>query len=1259
MAPQVVIATIFLLRLCAPNAAAAGISNTALSPMALPQAGGQLTVSATIAFSASGAASVTAELYANGVDLGYGLWFYRSAGNVWTGSTTIYPNYTSAFNNITAKITAVDNNGSTYTATTSTASVQAFDSVAPTIGSAAASATTVTAASQNITITAKVSETGAGLANVYADLAGQYPTAAYMSRVGTSNVFTGSVYVPANSTANPIILSPSVTAYDYAGNHSSVTLPQITQLASTVNLAQVTAAISGAPVTTVPAAGATLTVGGNASAAYGISQFTCSPYCGTDGAGGTYLDYVSGTQYQGSITLPPNRTAQTRTWTLVFYAAAGAAHSSKSITLTQPPIGITILNPTLSVGGVPATTVVANGGPITVSADIISPAGIGYCFAQVFNRGNIVTQGELNLTTGDTYSATLDLGPNTSVLPANCKVLIFGSNDKQYSTATIPFTQEPDTATVTDVALDTSAVDANGGNVSINATVVYASTANAAVYAEIHRNGFYYQALQLTNAGGNTWTGSFATEPNADGSPAEWTVTAIASLAYASGAWKTSAFSQPSSEAIGTPPTLSNLSVRSLRSVPPAVSFGAAGDTATFTATSTNEDGVAVIAYANGQWRGQLGLTPVGSTNTLTGSLPISANGVGSPLSWTFVFVSYKYGSNTHTMTAVGPYTQAYTPPTLAGVSAAPSAIPATGGAVSFVGKAFSNVGASGLGVAICRDDIWYDYVNLSLPGGNTNGNGPYTGTYTLPGNTTGKTNKWTFEFQTNDNYGNVITSTVVTRSQAFARPTITGISITPTPFAASGSLATATYTAAASDGNASYGNVYMFRNGLYVGPFDNLHQAGGATSGNGTYSGTATIDPNVSGTSQIYTFLLQVFDNNGTGYANEMFGPITQPYSPPAVTGTLTPSILANSGGDLTVNVNATGAGIQGVYAYLYQDGSAVPTPSYSSTLSQAGGATSGPGAYSGTITIPANATGTEHHYTVLVVTTDGGAISTTNLGPVTQGPQLLSVTPTSAVLGTSFPLTVNGSGFDAASVVYWNLIPLTTSFVSSTQLNASVTPAANVPTSPFAPSASVLVINADGTHSPIASVSLSNPTPILTALRPVAPAAGAANASLTVSGSLFVPGAVVKLNGTALKTTFGTSSSLVAVLPVAALTGGGAVTVTNPTPGGGTSGSLSLPALSINAAGFVVQSRSKTLTQVVTITNSSPVALNGPIVLSLQGLSSNATLTNASGYVGPTPYVTLQAGSLAAGASVSVTLTFSDPTLTPITYTPVATHG
>lgn len=86
------------------------------------------------------------------------------------------------------------------------------------------------------------------------------------------------------------------------------------------------------------------------------------------------------------------------------------------------------------------------------------------------------------------------------------------------------------------------------------------------------------------------------------------------------------------------------------------------------------------------------------------------------------------------------------------------------------------------------------------------------------------------------------------------------------------------------------------------------------------------------------------------------------------------------------------------------------------------------------------------------------------------------------------------------------------------------------------------------------------SDAAPGLNTLTPDNTPVDAPGLVLTLSGSNFVPGAVVSFNGAPLQTTFGTPLSLTAVLPAGALTTPGAfpVTVTNPDASGAVSSSL-----------------------------------------------------------------------------------------------------
>jgi predicted extracellular nuclease len=72
------------------------------------------------------------------------------------------------------------------------------------------------------------------------------------------------------------------------------------------------------------------------------------------------------------------------------------------------------------------------------------------------------------------------------------------------------------------------------------------------------------------------------------------------------------------------------------------------------------------------------------------------------------------------------------------------------------------------------------------------------------------------------------------------------------------------------------------------------------------------------------------------------------------------------------------------------------------------------------------------------------------------------------------------------------------------------------------------------------------------------------------------------------------------------------------------------------------------------ITFTNTSGAAFTGPLQFVLQNLPAGVTLDGKSGDFNGAPYLTLPGASLAAGASVTVTTTFTNPNKASILYTP-----
>ncbi len=176
-----------------------------------------------------------------------------------------------------------------------------------------------------------------------------------------------------------------------------------------------------------------------------------------------------------------------------------------------------------------------------------------------------------------------------------------------------------------------------------------------------------------------------------------------------------------------------------------------------------------------------------------------------------------------------------------------------------------------------------------------------------------------------------------------------------------------------------------------------------------------------------------------------------------------------------------------------------------------------------------------------------------------ITPPPSITSVSPNPAIAGSpDFTLTVNGTNFVSGSTVYWNDQPRTTSFVNSTQLQATIL-ASDVMDIGMA-NVVVEVPNFGFTDPVTVNISTGNPIPSITSLNPNTVAAGSGQFTLNVTGAGFVNGSVVRWNGSDRTTVFNSSTSLMAAITAADVQNGGVaqVTVFNPAPGGGTSNTV-----------------------------------------------------------------------------------------------------
>jgi uncharacterized protein (TIGR03437 family) len=161
---------------------------------------------------------------------------------------------------------------------------------------------------------------------------------------------------------------------------------------------------------------------------------------------------------------------------------------------------------------------------------------------------------------------------------------------------------------------------------------------------------------------------------------------------------------------------------------------------------------------------------------------------------------------------------------------------------------------------------------------------------------------------------------------------------------------------------------------------------------------------------------------------------------------------------------------------------------------------------------------------------------------------------------------LQVNGSGFAAGAVVQWNGSALATTFVSSTQLTASV-PHTLYDT----PGTAAITVLSDGATSNTATFAIVL-APLITSTIPTFAVAGSPGFTVTVNGTGFVAGATAQLGGQNLVTTFVSSSQVTAFVPASAISSPGTpfLTVINPDGYNGGLDTFPIYAAGVNITGL-----------------------------------------------------------------------------------------
>ena len=294
-----------------------------------------------------------------------------------------------------------------------------------------------------------------------------------------------------------------------------------------------------------------------------------------------------------------------------------------------------------------------------------------------------------------------------------------------------------------------------------------------------------------------------------------------------------------------------------------------------------------------------------------------------------------------------------------------------------------------------------------------------------------------------------------------------------------------------------------------------------------------------------------------------------------------------------------------------------------------------------------------------VAIVVISGFIVGCSGLKPPTSGgsnpvPTVASLSPSSASVGSaSFTMTVSGTNFTSLSTVKWNGTARPTTLVSSTQLQAQIA-SADIAASGTA-SVTVSTPAPGGGTSNTLTFTIGNPSPTAASMNPSSAVVGGAGFTLTVNGTNFISLSTVNWNGSARPTTFVSSTQLQAQITAADIATSGTVpvTVSTPTPAGGTSSALTFTVgnpsptvASMNPTSAGAGGTSFTLT--VTGTNfipTSTVQWNGSArsTTFVSSTSLQAAITAADISAVSTASVTVLNPSPGGGTSAALTFTIT----------------
>ncbi len=200
--------------------------------------------------------------------------------------------------------------------------------------------------------------------------------------------------------------------------------------------------------------------------------------------------------------------------------------------------------------------------------------------------------------------------------------------------------------------------------------------------------------------------------------------------------------------------------------------------------------------------------------------------------------------------------------------------------------------------------------------------------------------------------------------------------------------------------------------------------------------------------------------------------------------------------------------------------------------------------------VTVPAGAvTGN----VIVVVGSKSSTGVTFTVNVTSPQPELSSISPDNAMGGlTSVQIQAIGMGFTSTSVVRVDEVPMASTYVNPTLMLAVLS--GNV-LNPGVHSVTVYTPPTGGGESAAQEFTVGYPRPVINSISPASTSQGS-TAAVTITGTGFTSATMVLVDGTATNTVFVSSTTVQVSLTLD--TGSHLISLVNPSPGGGQSGSV-----------------------------------------------------------------------------------------------------